>query len=72
MSAWQFEQLTVIIDADFRTCHTQRVPQGNLVCSEYRSPEVVLQCCYQANGAEGVPPINTAWAEGGTWLRTQS
>lgn len=46
MSAWQFEQLTVIIDADFRTCHAQRIPQGNLVCSEYRPAEVVLQCCY--------------------------
>jgi hypothetical protein len=56
LSAWQFEQLTVIIDADFRTCHTQRIPQGNLVCSEYRSAEVVLRCCYYANGAEGVPP----------------
>ena len=55
MYAWQFEQLTVVIDADFNTCHTQRIPQGNLVRSEYRSAEVGLQRCYYANGADGVP-----------------
>ena len=63
--AWQFEQLTVVIDADVRTCHTKRIPQGNLVCSEYRPTEIVLQCCYYANGAEGVPAdengLRRAW-----------
>ena len=65
MSAWQFEQLTVIIDADFRACRAQRIPQGNLVCSEYRSAEVVLQRCYYANGAEGVPADENGLRRGG-------
>jgi hypothetical protein len=31
------------------------MPQGNLVCSEYRPAEISLQCCYYANGADGIP-----------------
>jgi len=72
LSAWQFEQLTVIVDADFHTCHTKRIPQGNLVCREYRPAEVILQYCYYANGAEGVPADEHCLGRGGTWLRTRS
>src|SRR5258708_39943861 len=55
LSARNFEQLTVIIDPDFRTSYAQRIPQRNLVRSEYRSAEIFFQRGDHADGAEGVP-----------------
>jgi hypothetical protein len=26
-----------------------------MICSEYRPAEIILQCCYYANGADGIP-----------------
>src|SRR5258708_25160490 len=55
LSARNFEQLTVIIDPDFRTSYAQRIPQRNLVRSEYRSAEVFFQRGDHADGAKSVP-----------------
>jgi hypothetical protein len=50
-----FEQLTVIIDSDFRASNAQRVPQRNLVRCEHRPAEVFFQRGDHADGAEGIP-----------------